>query len=89
MRIISEFEIVKMADNYILVPVGDQIDKFNGTVVLNETSAFLIEKLRNNRTIDELIGLLIDEFDVSYEIAQIDVKAFIEKIHRIGIMIDG
>ena len=41
MKLESGFEIVNIADDYMLVPVGDQMEQFNGTVVLNDVSAFL------------------------------------------------
>ena len=86
MKRTPEFEIVNIADDYMLVPVGSQMEKFNGTVVLNDVSAFLLEQLKTDRTKEELVGLLMDTFDVDIDAARADVDTAIEKMKKIGII---
>lgn len=88
MKIKSGFEITNIADDYMLVPVGDQVEHFNGVVVLNEVSAFLLEKLKSDRTSEELALLLADAFDVDLATAQKDVHTAIEKMMSIGVIYD-
>ena len=82
----ENFEIVKVADDYMLVPVGDQMDKFCGTVVLNEVSAFLLEKMKTDRTVEELISFLMNEYLVEDKTAQTDVLSALEKMKAIGVI---
>ncbi|MBR4537622.1 MAG: PqqD family protein [Clostridia bacterium] len=86
MKLVSEFEIVNIADDYMLVPVGSQMEKFNGTVVLNDVSAFLLEQLKTDRTKEELVRLLMETYDVDTAAAQADVDMAIEKMKKIGII---
>ena len=88
MKIKPGFEITNVANDYVLVPVGEQVEHFDGVVVLNEVSAFLLEKLNSDRTLDELALLLTDEFDVDLSTAQADVTAAIEKLKAIGVIND-
>lgn len=86
MKVAPNFEMVKIADDYMLIPVGDQMDAFNGTVVLNDVSAFLLEKMKNDMSEDELVRLTTEEFDVDFETAQADVKMVLDEMMRIGII---
>ena len=86
MKIKNNFEMVTIGDDYILVPVGDEMDKFNGTVVLNDVSAFLIENLKTDRTEKELTDLMVEEYDVDRDTALSDIRASIEKMKDLGIL---
>ena len=86
MKIKPEFEIVNVADDYMLVPVGDQIEQFNGTVVLNEVSAFLLNQMRTDVSKEELISALISEYDVEEDVAREDVEKTLAKMIETGIV---
>lgn len=86
MKIKSDFEIVNIDDDYMLVPVGDQIESFKGTVILNEVTAYLLEKMRVDRTIEELIKLLTSEYDVDEITAQRDLAELLNEMRKIGIL---
>ncbi len=88
MKIKKDFELVNIAEDYMLVPLGDEMEKFSGSVILNEVSAFLVEKLKTDRTEEELLELLCDEFDVDRASAQADIRAAVQKMRDVGI-IDG
>ena len=86
MRIKQGFEVVNIAGDYLLIPVGDQIDVFNGTVILNEVSAFLINKLETDIDKDDLVILLVDEYGIDRKTAQEDIDEALEKMKKIGII---
>ncbi len=86
MKIKSGFEIVNVADDYMLVPVGDQMEQFSGTVVLNEVSAFLLGLMKNDISKEELIKALTAEYDVDEDTARADVDKTLEKMIEIGII---
>lgn len=86
MRIKSNFEIVKIADDYTLVPVADRIESFNGIVILNDVSAFLLENMQEDKSEKELVQLLIDEFDVDKKTAEGDIHEMLIEMKRIGII---
>ena len=87
MKIKPDFQIVQMANDYMLVPTGDQIDSFNGTVILNEVSAFLLDQMKEDLEKEDLVERLLMEFDVDPATAREDVDAAVEKMKQIGILI--
>ena len=86
MRMENGFEIVNIADDYMLVPVGEQMDKFSGTVILNEVSAFLLEKMKEDVTEEELINYVMDEYDVDEKKAKEDIARVLKEMIEIGII---
>ena len=87
MKLKPDFQIVQMANDYMLVPTGDQIDSFNGTVILNEVSAFLLNQLKEDLEKEDLVERLVKEFDVESAKAREDVDAAVEEMKQIGILI--
>ena len=87
MKLKPDFQIVQMADDYMLVPTGDQIESFNGTVILNEVSAFLLDQLKEDLEKEDLVERLVMEFDVDPATAREDVDAAVEKMKQVGILI--
>ena len=87
MKLKPDFQIVQMANDYMLVPTGDQIDSFNGTVILNEVSAFILNQLKEDLEKEDLVERLVREFDVESATAREDVDVAVEKLKQIGILI--
>lgn len=87
MKLKPDFQIVQMANDYMLVPTGDQIDSFNGTVILNEVSAFILNQLKEDLEKEDLVERLVMEFDVETATAREDVDVAVEKMKQIGILV--
>lgn len=87
MKLKPDFQIVQMANDYMLVPTGDQIDSFNGTVILNDVSAFMLNQLKEDLEKEDLVDRLVREFDVESAKAREDVDAAVEEMKQIGILI--
>ena len=86
MRVNPNFELVNMADDYILVPIGEQMESFNGTVVLNEVSSFIFERLEKDQTEEKLVNSLMDEFEVDSNTARTDVHKALSEMRKLGII---
>ena len=86
MKLKPGFKVAEVAGDWILVPLGDEMTRFNGTVALNEVAAFLMNQLKSERTEQELVSLLTDEYDVDPETARKDVRLAIEKMREIGVI---
>ena len=80
MKIKEDFLRRKVADCYVVVPVGKATVDFNGMMNLNETGAFLWEKLENDTTKEELLKAMLDEYEVTEDIAKKDIDNFITKL---------
>ena len=78
MKIKEGYLLKEVAGNHIVIPVGN-LD-FDGMITLNEVGVFIWEKLSNNTNEEEIVALLLKEYEVAPEIAEKDVKAFIQKL---------
>ena len=83
-----DFEIVQIADENLAIPIGEELHKFNGVVALSEATAYLLNHMELSVTIEDLVNILIKEYDVPKEVAEIDIINGMEKLKKIGIVID-
>ncbi len=89
MKIRKQFILKKLNENTenemtVVIAVGKYAKNISGYIRLNETSEFLWNKLIDGATREELINALLQEYDVSYEIASKDVDWVIETLNKIG-----
>ena len=59
---------------------------FNGIINLNETGAFLFEKLQNDCEKADLLKAMLDEYEVSEEKASADIDTFIQKLREADVL---
>ena len=86
MKAKTGFVLRKVVDEQILMPVGDNIGQFNGTVLMNDVSAFVWEKLQEPATKEELLQAVLSEFEVDEETASRDLDELLEKFAGLGII---
>ena len=82
MKIKQGFVLRKVAENYIVVPVGEMAKKFNGVIKLNESSAFMWKKLEQGIEFNDLVKALTEEYDVDTTRAENDAKAFTDALRQ-------
>ncbi len=70
----------RIADNDVLISVGENIANFNGYIELNSSTAFLWDEMKEPRTSGELEKLLEEHFHLSHEKAVEDVIDFLNKL---------
>lgn len=86
MKIKQGYVLREVAGNYIVVAVGDAVRNFNGIINLNETGAFLWKKLQEGASAEQLKEAMLEEYEVQAEIAERDIKAFIDKLNEKGLI---
>ena len=72
----------KTGNEYVLVPIANNIADMDSVYTLNDTGAFLWEQIDGKRNVKNLIDALISEYDVDYETAESDVFSFIEEMSK-------
>ena len=87
MKIKEGFILREVAGSYIVVAVGEAVKSFNGVITLNETSAFLWNKLIKGATESELVDALLGEYDVEKDVAEKGVKSFINRLVEANLVI--
>ena len=82
------FVLRNIVDEYILMPVGDNIAKFKGTILLNEVSALIWEKLQNPVSKEDLLQAVLDEFEVERSVAAADLDDLLTTLRGYGVLED-
>lgn len=86
MKVKDGFVLRNVVDEYIVMPTGDNIAKFDGAVVLNEVSAFVFEQMKNPVSREDLLEAVLNEFEVDEATAKADLDALIEKLTEMGLI---
>lgn len=89
MRIKNGFVLRKIGDKEVVIGEGIEQINFNKLIALNETAAFLWKELaEKDFTEKEAADLLIEEYDVTEDVAAKDVGALIALWKTIGLIDD-
>lgn len=82
MKIKENFVMQELADEYIVIPVGEAADKLHGVIRLNTSGAFIWKMLsEKDITKEELIEELCTAFSVDRTIAADDISSFLNQIN--------
>ena len=88
MKIRDGFVLRNVVDEYIVMPTGENIAKFEGAVVLNEVSAFVFRQLENAVSRDDLLTAIVNEFDVDEATAAADLDELLAQFGKMGLLED-
>lgn len=86
MKIKEGFMLKQVCEEFMVVPVGAASVDFKSVIRLNETGAFLWNLLEKGATKEDMLKDILDEYDVSEEIASADIDTFILKLTDAGII---
>ena len=67
-------------DEYVLVPVTDNIADMKSVYTLNSTGSFIWERIDGKRTVQDIVEELENEFDVDGKQALDDVLSFFQEM---------
>lgn len=77
----SESVVTKKTGNeYVLVPVVDNIADMDSVYTLNETGAFIWEQIDGEKTVRDLIKAVVEEYNTDTETATADLMEFIDEM---------
>lgn len=80
------FVLRNVMDEFIVMPTGSNIAKFEGAVVLNEVSAFIYRLLENPMSREDLLIAILNEYDVEEATASADLDALLNKLAGMGVL---
>jgi hypothetical protein len=72
----------KTGNEYVLVPITNNIADMHSVYTLNETGAFIWEQINGKRTVEEIIVALTAEYDIDSKSAETDVFSFIDNMSK-------
>jgi hypothetical protein len=71
-----------IAGETLLVPVRDNAADLHHIFVLNPLAAHVWARLEGGARLDELVGSVCEAFEVDHEVAERDVRAFIDELQQ-------
>lgn len=83
-RLKNGFIIREIGNQIMAVPVGKQTSEIHGMIALSESAKLLWEVLQNGATADELVDVLMENYEVERSVATEDVERFIELLSSQG-----
>lgn len=86
MKIKSDYLLRKIADSYVVVPVGKATVDFNGMINLNETGAFLWQQLQKGADEETLLKAMLKEYEVDEETAAEGLVSFLNKLREADLL---
>lgn len=84
MKIKPSFVLREIAEEYLVVPIGEEAEKVKGLLSLNASGAFLWGKLETEQTEDDLVKAMTENYKVEENTARQDVSKFVAELEKIG-----
>ncbi len=72
----------KTGNEYVLVPVANNIADMNSVYTLNETGAFIWEHINGENSVEDIINEMMEEYEVDYVTASEDLFSFIDDMRK-------
>ena len=85
MKLKEGFILRTVAGETVVIPSGEELD-LNVMITLNETGAFLWERMQTETTQEALVEALLAEYDVAEQLAADCVAAFVKKLDENGFL---
>ncbi len=82
MKLKNQFVTKDMGDSQVMVAVGGS--SFSGIVRSNKTAAFIVDRLKEETTKEQIVAAMLEAYEVSEERASADVDNLLEILRSIG-----
>lgn len=88
MKVVKGFRLRKLVGEYIVVPESTELINFNKMLVLNESAAYLWEKVQHldEFSVDTLADLLVENYEIDRNTALKDSEVIADKWLEEGIV---
>ena len=88
MKANDQFILRNIAGEHLLIPVGETAVSIKGMLILSESGVLIYEKLIGGCSKEELIEMLMKEYDVAEEEATRDTDAFLDKMRQLNMIVE-
>lgn len=86
MKIKENYMLRKVADCYVVVPIGAAVAEFNGMINLNEVGAFLWRQLESETTFEAVLAAMLEEYEVDEALAKADLQRFVDELKEANLI---
>jgi len=81
------FVVRKVGEAYMVVPTGARMKEYKGVISINETGAFLFDRIKERTSHVELAKLLVEEYGITPPEAMQAVHMFVEQCSFAGLLV--
>ncbi len=87
MKTVKGFRLRELGGDYILIGESAELVNFNNLITFNEAAAYLWQHVEGKEfNVETLTQFLLDEYEVTEEIAREDAQATIDDWKELGII---
>lgn len=80
----EQFISRRIADEFLLIPVANQLNGDNWLFVLNEVGARIWELIDRDRSVQQIGQRLLEEFDTTPEQLEEDLLRLLDQLQELG-----
>ena len=70
----------KEGDEYILVPIEQNVGDMTKSITLKDVAAFVWENINGKNSLQEILDLIVEEYEIDIETAKTDLEEFIKEV---------
>lgn len=88
MKVSENLILRQIAGENILIPVGTGALTIHGMITLSDSGLMLWQRLQKDATEEELLALILEEYEVDEATAREDVQSFLNSLRNAGFLIE-
>ena len=88
MKLKYDFAVREVVGEYVMVPLGAGALAFSGMISTTQTGATLAEALKKEITRQELLQLILDEYEIDEATAAADLDEFLNQLKQLNLLIE-
>lgn len=85
-KIKQGYELKKVLDDYMVIPAGEAMTEFSGTLLLSETAARAWELLKEGCDREELVEGVLAEYSADRAVVEADVEELLQRLGQYGVL---
>ncbi len=86
MKLTGKYRVRKVGGTYIVVKLGAGQDvNLSQLITLNETGAFIFNKIADEISMDDLVSAITEEYDIDSQSALEAAETYVNKLAELGI----
>lgn len=78
----------EVAEQWVVIPLGERVIEFNGIMTLSESGATLWKKMERDVLVEDLVRVLLKEYIIDEEVAKADILEFVTALREKGLFED-
>ena len=86
MKAKSGYVLHEIVGEYFIIPIGAESIDNNRMITVNETGRALWHALQKDISIDGLMKIMLDTYDVDEQVLRADLDSFLAKIRSAGLL---